>query len=109
VLPIVRRTGNRVTVVLPEAFDLCSAPALRAVVDRIIDEGCRHLTLDASHTVHLDSTGLTALITWYRRLTVLDGTSALAGANNDIRRLLTRMGLDTVITITPFPDSDTPR
>ncbi|MEV6809391.1 STAS domain-containing protein [Streptomyces sp. NPDC017082] len=107
-LPIIRRTGNRVTVVLPEDFDLHFAPALRAVVDRIIDEGCRDLTLDASQTVHLDSTGLTALIIWYRRLTALGGASALTGVSSDIHHLLTRMGLDTALTVTPRPDSDSP-
>ncbi|MET9931287.1 MULTISPECIES: STAS domain-containing protein [unclassified Streptomyces] len=86
---------------LPESVDLHTAPLLRAVGARMIDEGCRHLVLDASRSRFLDSSGVTLLINWYQRLDRLEGTLSLTGVNANIYDLLHRLGLDTVITLTP--------
>ncbi|MEV7676095.1 STAS domain-containing protein [Streptomyces sp. NPDC000963] len=106
-LHVTTRTGDRVTALLPENIDLHTAPLLRPVAARIIDEGCRHLTLDASQSRFLDSSGITLLINWYQRLSGLEGTLSLAGVNANVYDLLHRLGLDTVITLvphTPAPD-----
>ncbi|WP_052845311.1 STAS domain-containing protein [Streptomyces sp. NRRL S-31] len=108
-LHIVARTGDHVVAALPEDVDLYSTPFLRAVADRIIDEGCRHLTLDASRTLHLDSTGVTALIAWYQRLDPLGGSLAVTGLDEHLYALLTRLGLNGVITLTGPAAHDTPR
>lgn len=100
-LHVTVRAGDRVTARLPEDVDLYSTPGLRAVGERIIDEGCRHLTLDASGILHLDSSGITLLITWYQRLARLGGTLSVTGAPDHVRDLLLRLGLDTVMTVTP--------
>jgi anti-anti-sigma factor len=110
VLQITERAGDHVTGTLPEDVDFPSTPGLRAATDRIIDEGCRHLTLDASHTLHLDSTGITALLIWHQRLEDLGGTLTLTGLNQHLRYLLSRLGLDTILNLTPrTPTTDTPR
>jgi anti-anti-sigma factor len=108
VLQIVERAGDHVTAALPEDVDLYSSPFLCALAERMIDEGCRHLTLDASRTCHLDSTGITALVTWYQRLDALGGTLAMTGADEHVHALLTRLGLHTVIAIGPGTPTDTP-
>lgn len=100
-LRITERAGEHVTVALPEDVDLSSTPRLRAAIGRVIDEGCRHLTVDASHTLHVDSTGITALILWHQRLEVLGGTLTLTHVDQHLCHLLHRLGLDTVLTITP--------
>ena len=100
-LQVTERTGDRVTARLPEDVDLDSTSRLQAVGDRVIDEGCRHLTLDASDTLYLDSTGTTLLIAWFQRLEGLGGTLSLTQVSEHIRDVLLRLGLDTVLTITP--------
>lgn len=100
-LHVTQRVGDRVTAELPEDADLHTTPGLRAIGDRVIDEGCRHLTLDASRTLHVDSTGISALITWYQRLDALDGSLTLSGVGEHLYGLLTRLGLHTVMAITP--------
>ncbi|MFC9795672.1 STAS domain-containing protein [Streptomyces sp. NPDC057695] len=108
-LHVTTRVGDRVTALLPESIDLHTAPLLRAVGARIIDEGCRHLTLDACQSLFLDSSGVTLLIQWYQRLTRLGGTLSLTGVNADVYDLLRRLGLDTVISLTPrAPTPDPP-
>ncbi|MFE5511693.1 STAS domain-containing protein [Streptomyces sp. NPDC056529] len=110
-LHVTTRTGDRVTAALPEDVDLHTAPLLRAVGARMIDEGCRHLVLDASKSRFLDSSGVTLLIHWYQRLTRLDGTLSLTEVNANVYDLLHRLGLDTVITTTlrtPAPDPPGP-
>lgn len=100
-LDVTGRVGDQVTARLPEDADLHTTPRLCAVVNRIIDEGCRHLTLDASLLRHLDSTGVTALLAWCRRLATLGGTLTLTGLTGHPHAMLTRMGLHIAITITP--------
>jgi anti-anti-sigma factor len=109
VLHVTARAGDRVTAQLPKDVDLHTTPGLRAIGDRIIDEGCRHLTLDASHTLHVDSTGINALIVWYRRLDALHGSLTLSGVSEHLSGLLRRLGLHTVLAITPgAADTDAP-
>ncbi|MFD8153063.1 STAS domain-containing protein [Streptomyces sp. NPDC001046] len=107
-LHIVERTGDHVTGALPVDVDLYSTPSLRAEVDRMIDEGCRHLTLDASRMLFIDSTGITALVSWYQRLAALRGSVAVRGLSDHHHSLLTRLGLDTVMTISGRPLHEVP-
>ncbi|MFC8176905.1 STAS domain-containing protein [Streptomyces sp. NPDC057242] len=110
-LHVTTRAGDRITALLPESVDLHTAPLLRAVGGRMIDEGCRHLVLDASRSRFLDSSGVTLLIHWYQSLTRLEGTLSVTGANAHVYDLLHRLGLDTVITLTPHaptPDPSAP-
>ncbi|MER5883712.1 STAS domain-containing protein [Streptomyces sp. NPDC001941] len=102
-LDSVHHAGDRATAVLPDALDLHTTPAVRAVLDRIVDEGCRHLTLDASRTTCLDSTGITVLIHCYQRLSSLNGTLSMTELGEHPHALLIRLGLHTVITLTPLP------
>jgi anti-anti-sigma factor len=101
VLRVTERAGDRVVAELPEDVDLHSTPGLRALGDRMIDEGCRHLTLDCSRTLYLDSTGISAIVAWYQRLDAVGGSLALSEVNEHLYSLLTRLGLHTAITITP--------
>ncbi|MGJ7415445.1 STAS domain-containing protein [Streptomyces cinereoruber] len=107
-LHVTTRTGNGVTALLPESVDLHTVPLLRAVGNRMIDEGCRHLTLDASRSSFLDSSGVTLLINWYQRLHGLEGTLSLTGVNTNVYDLLHRLGLDAVIALTPHPPAPDP-
>ncbi|MER6222734.1 STAS domain-containing protein [Streptomyces sp. 900105755] len=100
-LRVTERAGDRVVAELPEDVDLHSTPGLRALGDRMIDEGCRHLTLDCSRTLYLDSTGISAIVAWYQRLDAADGSLTLSQVNEHLYSLLTRLGLHTAITITP--------
>ncbi|MEV5432360.1 STAS domain-containing protein [Streptomyces sp. NPDC052701] len=104
-LHVIAREGDRVTAELPEDVDLYTTPALRAVVHRLIDEGCRRLVLDASRTVHLDSTGVSALVAWFHRLDGQGGTLVVTGLSEALHRMLTILGLDTVMALTPGPAS----
>ncbi|MEU3509440.1 STAS domain-containing protein [Streptomyces longwoodensis] len=105
-LHVTDRAGDHVTARLPEDVDLDTTPGLRAVGDRMIDEGCRHLTLDASRVVTLDSTGITALIAWYQRLTPLEGSLTVTGLSEHLSALLVRLGLHGVITEPDAPVTD---
>ncbi|GAB1332340.1 STAS domain-containing protein [Streptomyces sp. NPDC093260] len=99
-LQVTERTDDEVVARLPQDVDLYTTPGLRAVGDRIIDEGCRHLVLDASDTLHVDSTGITLIITWYRRLDRMGGAVVLTQVQDHLCDLLLRLGLGTVMTIT---------
>ncbi|WP_228973209.1 STAS domain-containing protein [Streptomyces sp. DH12] len=107
-LRVIQRTGDRVTAALPADVDLHTTPRLCAVGDRIIDEGCRHLVLDASGTDHLDSTGISVFIAWYKRLSALGGSLTLTEVDERHLAVLTRLGLTSIMTIIGVSTTDNP-
>ncbi|MFE1250839.1 STAS domain-containing protein [Streptomyces sp. NPDC058735] len=102
-LHIIEREGDRVVAQLPEDVDLYTTPSVVTAVNAIIDSGCRHLVLDASHTLHMDSTGVSALVGWYQRLDALGGSVSAVGLHDGLLRMFGVLGLDTVMSLKPGP------
>ncbi|MFF9087511.1 STAS domain-containing protein [Streptomyces sp. NPDC014991] len=100
-LRIIESQGDRTRAQLPEDVDLYTTSTLRTAVDGLIDAGCRHLVLDASRTLHMDSTGVSALVGWYQRLDALGGSLGVTGLDDGLLRMFTILGLDTVMSLTP--------
>ncbi|MET9390210.1 STAS domain-containing protein [Streptomyces sp. NPDC006624] len=100
-LHISEREGDRVVAELPEDVDLYTAPSVVTAVHALIDSGCRHLVLDASHTLHMDSTGVSALVGWYQRLDEAGGSLSVIGLHDGLLRMFGVLGLDTVISLKP--------
>ncbi|MCK8432999.1 STAS domain-containing protein [Streptomyces sp. D2-8] len=103
VLHIIEREGDRVVAQLPEDVDLYTTPSVVTAVDALIDSGCRHLVLDATHTLHMDSTGVSALVGWYQRLDGAGGSLGVTGLHDGLLRMFTILGLDTVMSLKPGP------
>ncbi|WP_163010866.1 STAS domain-containing protein [Streptomyces dangxiongensis] len=100
-LHIIESQGDRTRAELPEDVDLYTASSLRTAVGGLIDAGCRHLVLDASRTLHMDSTGVSALVSWYQRLDAVGGSLGITGLDDGLLRMFTILGLDTVMSLTP--------
>ncbi|NEE23463.1 STAS domain-containing protein [Streptomyces sp. SID7499] len=103
VLHIMEREGDRVVAQLPEDVDLYTTPSVSTAVNGLIDSGCCHLVLDATRTLHMDSTGVSALVGWYQRLDVVDGSLGVTGLHDGLLRMFTILGLDNVMSLTPGP------
>ena len=105
-------------------IDSGSYEAFQKQADQVIEGGARHLLIDLSHTAFMSSAGIRALNSLFYRLRGLapEGTDAemnqgiregtfhsqnlkLAGANEDIRRVLEVTGMDMYIE--NFPDVQT--
>lgn len=74
-------------------IDAFTVPDLRASLDSALNRGCTSIVLDLSHVSYLDSSAL-GLIVWLNRiLEPRDGRLVLAGATDDVTRILEISGL----------------
>ncbi|MGW6544822.1 STAS domain-containing protein [Streptomyces massasporeus] len=103
VLHIIERDDDRVLAQLPEDVDLYTTPSVATAVNGLIDSGCRHLVLDATRTLHMDSTGVSALVGWYQRLDAAGGSLGITGLHEGLLRMFTILGLDNVMSLGPGP------
>ncbi|MEV5432363.1 STAS domain-containing protein [Streptomyces sp. NPDC052701] len=99
VLKVVQRCDDLVIVAFPEDVDLHTSEAMSGIGDRLLDEGCRHLIVEASRTSYLDSTGVTLLLRWLHRLEDLGGTLILTGLNQHLTTKLDILGLTEVFAL----------
>ena len=56
--------------------------------------GTVNVALDLSRTTHMDSSAITCLLQFYKRIVIKNGKIVLFGANDDITGIITIVGLD---------------
>lgn len=78
-------------------LDLASAPALDAVVGRMISQGHCRLVLDLADLGFIDTVGLSGLLTAHRRARAANGWLVVRAASPRLRRLLETTGLDRTL------------
>jgi anti-sigma B factor antagonist len=74
-------------------LDIYSVRQVTSAVRRLLDQGCRDLTLDLSAVTFLDAAALGALIRAASKAHDLDGTFAITSAAGPVRRLCAMTGL----------------
>lgn len=79
-------------------FDLSSAPAVRAALDRAVDDGTRRIVIDMLDCSFVDSTGLGVLLHTAKRIEAAGGM-ALVCVDEQIRRLLGLTMIDRTIPV----------
>jgi anti-sigma B factor antagonist len=78
---------------------LYTAPRLKEALDEAIQSDVNHLVIDLSDTSFIDSTALGVLIAESRRLEPERGLLAIAGPNEQVRKVLQMTGLDHVFAL----------
>ncbi|GHB69784.1 anti-sigma factor antagonist [Streptomyces viridiviolaceus] len=87
-------TTNGWTVVsVTGEVDVCSSPAIREAVDRLIDGGHKHFVLDLCHVTFLDSMGLGMIVAITKRLQACAGSLLLTCADARILKVFKAGGL----------------
>ena len=81
-------------------LDMSTASQLRDELLRVTSGGARHVTVDLSDLMFIDSTGLSVLITGLKRLRQGGGDLALRAPNPGTRKVLEITGLTEVFAIT---------
>ena len=74
-------------------LDLHTAPELREVLGRAIDEGRSRIVVDLTETSYMDSSGLTALVVAHKRLRSRDGQLVVVNVDPSIGRTFEITGL----------------
>ena len=96
---VVSRGDKSYEVRLLGELDMSTAPRLGEELTRVTSEGARHVTVDLSDLVFIDSTGLSVLITSLKRLRQDGGDMALRSPSASTRRVLEITGLTEVFSI----------
>jgi anti-anti-sigma factor len=74
-------------------IDIAVVPELRREFERHFEAGCTNFVLDLEKVSYADSSALGLLVWLDRRLRSIDGHVLLAGANEDVSRVLELSGL----------------
>ena len=82
-------------------LDLSSSSELKRRVESALREGRNSIVLDLSDVVHMDSTGLAALIAAHQLTEARRGRLALVITSESVRRTVEVRGLDRLFTIAP--------
>jgi anti-sigma B factor antagonist len=77
---------------------------LKDLIQAALEKGERRLLIDFSRTGYIDSSGLGALVSIYKRVREAGGELRLSGLNDDLRSLFELTKLDTLFAITETPE-----
>ena len=94
--------SGRVVVAVHGVVDLFAAPELKRRLIEVVNQGAVEIILDLSATEFLDSTGLGALLTAYKRLSGRGGRLVVVPGSPNISRVFEITGLDSIFE---FADS----
>jgi anti-sigma B factor antagonist len=86
------------------SLDVATAPELRDLLIRLIDEGHYRLVLEMSHVDFVDSIGLGVFVGVVHRLRPHDGVIAIAGPSAQARKVFEITQLTRVLPV--FDDTD---
>ncbi len=91
--------GNVAIFALEGEIDLHYAPVLRSLFKTKLNEKAPALLLDLSKVSYIDSTGLAAIIEYFRDSAVHGGVLCLVGLNDQLRTTFEIVRLDQTIRI----------
>ena len=80
-------------------IDLHYAPVLRSLLQTKVHSGCPALVIDLTDVPYIDSSGLAAIIEYFRDSGEYRGVVCLAGLNNTLQTIFEVVRLDQVIPI----------
>ena len=87
------------TVLLEGRFDAHEAPAVRTILDELIDGASITLIIDLSSVQFIDSTALSELVRAMKRAREHGGDLTLAAPSDPVRVILELTALDQAFTI----------
>jgi anti-sigma B factor antagonist len=90
-------SGRASVVAVEGPMDLYAAPELKAMLAVQLADHAGRLVLDLTATTFVDSTGLAVLVAAHRRAERLGGRLVVVNVDDEIARLLTITGLDTIL------------
>ena len=90
---------NSITIYIPKIFIVDEVANFRVEIKRLIDEGNKNFIFNFSQCDFIDSTGLGALVSIYKKCIEKDGSIQLKSLNSDVEKLFKLTRLDKVFEI----------
>ncbi len=88
--------GDETTLSIEGTLDAATAPDLRAVIDQIVEEGRRNITLDLSTLRLIDSSGVGVIVSLFKRVRANGGQVRIVGLRDQPRAIFRLLRLDRV-------------
>lgn len=82
-----------------EKLDVLNMKVLKENMTKVIDDGNIHLIVNLKQITFIDSSGLSVLISLFKKLQTLNGSFELCGLNSQPLELLEITQLDKIFTI----------
>jgi anti-sigma B factor antagonist len=96
--------GDATTLHIRGELDALSAGELRPLLDRVVEEGRRNVTVDLSQLRLVDSSGVGALVSLYKRVRASGGQVSFVNVTAQPLVIFKLLRLDVVFELQPLPD-----
>ena len=91
--------GNNFIINIPKDFVVDEVAAFRTKINKLIEEGQKNFTFNFSQCDFIDSTGLGALVSIYKKCDEKGGSVKLKSLKPDVEKLFKLTRLDKVFEI----------
>jgi anti-sigma B factor antagonist len=88
--------GEETTLAIDGTLDAVTAPELRTVVDQLVEERRKAVTLDLSSLRLIDSSGVGVIVSLFKRMRVHGGQVKIVGLRDQQRAIFRLLRLDRV-------------
>ncbi len=97
--------GDATTLYIRGELDALSAGELRPVLDGVVDDGRRDVTVDLAQLRLVDSSGVGALVSLYKRVRASGGQVVFTNVAAQPLVIFKLLRLDVVFELQPFRDA----
>lgn len=91
--------GDETTLTIDGTLDAVTAPDLRAVVDELVNERRKSVTLDLSSLRLIDSSGVGVIVSLFKRIRANGGQVKIVGLRDQPRAIFRLLRLDRVFPV----------
>lgn len=92
-------TGNETVLVIEGTLDAVTAPELRSVVDDLVNEGRKEVTLELTQLRLIDSSGVGVIVSLFKRIRANGGQVRITGLRDQPRAIFRLLRLDRVFPV----------
>ena len=89
-------TANDTKLVIEGALDALTAPEIRPVFDKVVTDGRKRVTVDIAAVTMIDSSGVGAIVSLFKRIKAEGGHVQVVGAKDQPLAVLKLLKLDRV-------------
>ncbi|MCK4765703.1 MAG: STAS domain-containing protein [Candidatus Aminicenantes bacterium] len=97
----IKRQEEKTTVFLSGNIDIPSAEVLKKKLFKVSEDGAKEIVLDFEEVVSVGSSGIGAIIYFYKQFATTGGKAAIINVNKEIASLFNIIKLDLLMEITP--------
>ena len=93
--------GNNVSINIAKNFIVDEVAEFRTKINKLIEEGNKDFIFNFSECIFIDSTGLGALVSIYKKCAEKGGSIKLKSLNSEVLKLFQLTRLDKIFEICP--------